>query len=932
MTASGDGRFVGRVNELTTLAEALREADGGRPGIVLVEGEPGIGKTALQRRFLEQHAEVAHLWVSGDEAEVSLALGLVDQLWAGLPPDIAPVRSSGDRGVPINGFTVGAELLTGLGRLEERGTLVVVVDDVHWTDSASAEALLFWLRRLREDCVLVLLAARPDGLALLGDSWARLIADPGRARRLRLGGLTAGDVRQLAVRSGQVVPPAAGERLREHTGGNPLYVVALLDELPAGALMDVGGELPAPHSYAATVLARVARLSAPARELVAAAAVLGTRSPVLLATAIAGLEPPFRALDEAVEEGLLTAAHRGGPQELAFPHPLVRAAVYDDLSPSRRGGLHLAAARLVARPAALAHRAAAAAGFDAELALDLAGIAAEEVSAGSARAAAEHLLWAGRLDPERGRAEDRLLRAVELLLLSGDVTGAHRHADAVRACAATAHQRFILGTLAASVGDLTRARKQLLGLVAELALPGEAPLFGRAAASLALVCGMLGAHSDAIRWATAAREVAGAVPTVDAIARQALSLALAASGLAAEATSLLAGQSASDSAPEPFGADLIMTRGVIRTWMDDVPGAADDLRAAIRWAQAGFPLTSVPYAYGALADAEYGVGAWADAITHAELAISLGHDLNHSWHLAHSHLVATCLYAARGEAEFAADSARGAREAAEGTPHPSGRAFSALAAGAVAWARADWRGVHEALLPMHDDTAGLPVGQPDIIRWLLLEAEAYLSTGRLDEAERALRRFRARSEALGRNGLEDRRLWGRLWQHRGDLPRARAVFDETFAETAKRPRPFRDALLSLEYGRLLIGAGERKSAVEPLSRSRALLIGLQARPFLAACNVALAACGVLTSEPGSDLDGLTSKEQVVARLVGKGMTNREVAAELYLTTKAIEYHLGNIFTKLGIRSRQQLTTEMAPEEGLASISGRRKPQPQPAEL
>ena len=136
------------------------------------------------------------------------------------------------------------------------------------------------MRRLRRDNILVLLASRPHSLARLGDSWSRLLAE--RARRIRLHGLTPPDLQPLArALLGLDLAPAARERLCEHTGGNPLYVRALLEELPASALADQSRALPASHSYAAIVLTRVAQLSHSAQDLVAAASVIGV--PFLLA-------------------------------------------------------------------------------------------------------------------------------------------------------------------------------------------------------------------------------------------------------------------------------------------------------------------------------------------------------------------------------------------------------------------------------------------------------------------------------------------------------------------------------------------------------------------------------------------------------------------------------------------------------------------------
>jgi DNA-binding NarL/FixJ family response regulator len=118
--------------------------------------------------------------------------------------------------------------------------------------------------------------------------------------------------------------------------------------------------------------------------------------------------------------------------------------------------------------------------------------------------------------------------------------------------------------------------------------------------------------------------------------------------------------------------------------------------------------------------------------------------------------------------------------------------------------------------------------------------------------------------------------------------------------------------LELSHGHFLHKTGSRRAAIEALRLARNLFESIGAPPFLERCNVELTACGMRRQSNGASDDyGLTAREQVVANLVASGKSNREVAAELYLSTKAIEYHLANIFTKVGIRSRHELASRIA---------------------
>jgi len=157
------------------------------------------------------------------------------------------------------------------------------------------------------------------------------------------------------------------------------------------------------------------------------------------------------------------------------------------------------------------------------------------------------------------------------------------------------------------------------------------------------------------------------------------------------------------------------------------------------------------------------------------------------------------------------------------------------------------------------------------------------------------------------------RLFGVLEHARGRLEQARAAFVEGEAAAEVAGSPFAHGILELAHGHFLHKTGSRRAAIAALRLGREAFERLGARPFLERCDAELAACGVRPQQDGADDDyGLTAREQVVARLVASGKSNREVAAELYLSSKAIEYHLANIFTKVGITSRHQLASRIDP--------------------
>src|SRR5262249_48391504 len=155
--------------------------------------------------------------------------------------------------------------------------VLVVVEDLHWADSGSREALLTMARRLDTESVAILLTSRPGGD---GEGWARLINDESRSSAIHLGPISEEQVGARANRLGIELTPAQATRLHSHTGGHPLYVKTLLTELTPAQLASATHELPAPRSLASATIAALAELPDDANRLVSALAVLGQRTPL----------------------------------------------------------------------------------------------------------------------------------------------------------------------------------------------------------------------------------------------------------------------------------------------------------------------------------------------------------------------------------------------------------------------------------------------------------------------------------------------------------------------------------------------------------------------------------------------------------------------------------------------------------------------------
>ena len=362
---------------------------------------------------------------------------------------------------------IGAALVEMLGGLQADGPIVMVIDDVHWGDVPSLQALGYALRRLRSSRVLALLSARADSTVRLPASLRRLVTAPPTAR-LRLRGLGVKELCMLSAALGAGGAVRAGaERLHEHTGGNPLHARALLEELPVGLLHHSAGPLPGSPVVRHAGARPAGRCPPGAEHLIAAAAVLGTSCPLALAGRLAEVTDPLEALEQAAAAHLLQDHPTAIERLVAFPDPLVRAAVYHNIGPARRAGLHARAARLVgSEPAALRHRVAAACGPDPGLAAEAAALAGQQAAAGSWTAAADNMLAAATLaatPTERGRS---VLKAIDYLLLAGGPAEATALADELATVARNARRDYVLGRPAVAAGrhadagpQLTRARQ-----------------------------------------------------------------------------------------------------------------------------------------------------------------------------------------------------------------------------------------------------------------------------------------------------------------------------------------------------------------------------------------------------------------------------------------------------------------------------------------
>jgi DNA-binding CsgD family transcriptional regulator len=895
---SAPAGFVGRQLELRMIEERLAAVRMGHPQVVLVEGEPGSGKSTLLSHFLGSVSDAVVVEVGGDEAEMLLSYGLVDQL----QPDAATEPG-------MDPMAVGARLLDLFDELQADGQVAVLaIDDLQWVDRPSARALLFALRRLRADKVLAVVSTRIGGLTDPG--WARFVAGDSRVTRIRLAGLSAGDLTELAGALGLGTLSARGaSRLAAHTEGNALYCRALLDEIGVVGLSAAGdGGLPAPRDLSAVILARVAALPPATQALLAAASVLGQHAPVVEIMSVAGSTDARDEVDAAVAAGLLSDGV--ATTELIFTHPLYRAAIYADLSPTTRRGLHARAARLVVGRARLAHRVAASLGPDEALAGELESSALAATAASDVDLAAWALEQAAALSPAMEERERRLLDAAVVLLNAADTTSAARVLASCRV--SSARRDALTGLLGVFTGS-PAAEGRLLAAWQSHDPRTEREIGARAATSLSNWMVISGRPDQALMWAdqAVAGTAAGSAPR--AMARAGQALAFAASGRSPEGLGVLDFLPVSGTEVAMSETDALIMRGMLRVYADDLPGAVADLTIAAARLRTGVPSTYPVPCLVHLSDAHFRRGDWDAAVTHAQLATAWAQRSDRPLDLARAHARAAHILACRGQWELAQEHVTASRAAAERFPLVLAVASATAAAVALASARGDIVGVLAATEPLRATTLLDVGGRPGIFNWRASEADALIGAGRLDDAASALAEFEAAipSTGLASADLALARCRGNLAAARGHAIQAEAAFAHAHVIAADVAMPFEHALVSLDDGRRLRAAGNRPAAVARLEAAHRMFSDLGAEPYARICATELAALQVTaaTDSPRALL-GLSRAELAVARLVATGMTNREVAGELFLSVKTVEYHLRNTYIKLDITSRRELTARL----------------------
>ncbi|SFC93494.1 regulatory protein, luxR family [Nocardioides terrae] len=897
----------GREREQAALADVVDRARSGHGSALLLQGQPGVGKSALLEHTIATTDGMVVLRTRGVESEAPLPFAALHRL---LRPTLShldriPTRQADALRAAFGESSddVGDRHLVFLGTLNllsavaEGEPVLAVVDDAHWLDDASAAALQFAGRRLEGEPIAIIFAVRDNETGQF---------DPRDLTLLSVGGVD--ETAAVALIADQVdTPVAEGVRaeLLEATGGNPLGLVELTRALSQAQL---SGAEPLPERLPLTAgverafLDRYRRLPEAAQTLLLLAAADDSGRVVTLTRAAARIGVGPEALDAAEESGLLNVGDGG---VLTLRHPLVRSAIYGAATSGRRRQAHRALADALAgtpdEDRRAWHLAASVDGPDEAVVAALDDAAERARRRGGHEAASSAWTRAAELtvDPQE--------RAVRLFAAAGASVAAGQPADGDRLARTALVDAIdpllrsdillLQGQIEWNTGSLDDGYR-IVCQAASTAAPHD-PERARILAMLAAALASFGARSvDAPDPATITSP-----PGADAGPEQRVAGWLL-QGFSAVlrdewATAADAFRRAWDTPIGPDAPPMLHHNLAIATMHlgdDDRAIALHDLQ--LQRARDASAVNMIEHALTRGAVSRIATGAWADAASYAEEAVLLDRNLALDELITFPLAQLAVIAALRGDPQ-APQRLQALEQALE--QHPPHGTIAGLVIGLSHWAAARQAGVAPARALHHLEQIKLPAA-----RWLsaIDRIETAVRADRRDLTEKSLEELRTFADGSGM-------AWAWAAVHHCEAILGGADAEEHFRQAldwhARSSRLPAKARTQLAFGEYLRRHRRRTDARVPLREALETFESLGATLWADRARQELRASGE-TARRGNDLVAteLTPSEAQIAALVRQGLSNKDVAGRLFVSPRTVDFHLRNIYTKLGITSRTEL--------------------------
>lgn len=899
--------LIGRRRECGRVDALLNEARRGTGGALVLSGEPGIGKTALLAWARGRGSDWTVLETRGIEGEGELAFaGLADLLRPLLSrlEAIPPLQAQALSGAlalapPVEGdrFAVAAGSLGLLAAAAAESPVLVLVDDAHWIDVASAETLRFVAHRLRRERVAMLVARRPEETSAF---------DARGLPELRVAGLSGRDAELLLRRHAakELATPVA-RHLVDEARGNPLALAEVAETLSVDQLRGIEplpDPLPAGRGLDAAFRRRLDALGEDVGDALVVAAAAGERLEAVHAALPAlGLGPG--QLQSAEAAGVVDTSDG----RLTWRHPLLRSVAYMLRSPTARRAAHRALADVLdeSSPGRAWHLAAATVGEDDAVAALLEGVAEDARLRRGHAAAGSAYERAGELSSDRETRARRFLEAARDHHTTGRTERARALLDAAGRETA---DPLLEADIAAQRGVVEmwggdgRGAQQLMTAAAARVVDRDP---GRAAGLLVgagLAAQMSGEVPPTLATARAAASLRTQVPVpLQRVIDHLLVNSLVLAGETDEAEALLEGllPTLDDQVHELQSA---ATLGHTLVWLERHEEARRVFERQRRDARSAGALGYLPFLEACLSELDFRTGDWNAAEAAARESVRLSEETRQENLLSFAFVTLARVEAGRGREDDCRGHAERALELAERLNAGSIVHYAWTALGLLELGTGDVEAAASRLSRLSDLVQSCGLREPGVLRWRPDLIEALALAGRADDARDELRTLEAEAAAT-------RRPWALATAARcrgmlagdDDL----SSFDEALTLHGS-DSPFERARTELRLGERLRRRRRPADAREPLRRAHAAFELLGATPWAERAAAELAAAGTHRRREPRPAVTLTPQELRIAALVAEGETNRSIGAALFLSPKTVAYHLSKVYDKLGVNSRAQL--------------------------
>lgn len=902
-------RLHGRQTEQREIDRLLARAREGRSAAIVLRGEAGIGKTALLDYAAAAADGMLVLRTAGIETEAELAFAglhlllrpVLDRI-DGLPgPQAAALRGALGLSEPgsQDRFLAGLAVLSLMSDLSEDRPVLCLIDDAHWLDRASADALLFTARRLEAEGVVMILAARPGPPPFATPGLRGLVLaplDPDQAARL------------LEERAGSLATALKGRLLAE-ADGNPLALV----ELAGAASEDTGpagmAPLPVSRSVRELLADQIARLGEPAATLLLLAAAEATGDLALVLSAAEMLGTGAEGLEAAERAGLIVVEQ----MTLIFRHPLIRAVAYHSAPLAVRQSAHRAiAAVLDGQPdpdgRRAWHLAAATSGRDEAVAAGLEQAAERSRARGGYAAVSAAYEQAAQLTPDNEARARRLLAAATAASDAGQIERAER---LVRQAQPLASDALLVAEIALlRAAQVTGDRRSR---IAELAAAVTVIADRHPERAFIMLCDALGA-APALTDPELSRMNRTLLRRLDKVPLPADSrLGLSYRAVIQRSRLYADGYPSADvdvirdclaeirRNPAKYPLPERISACLLAVWLGDHDALTEISAVLVTDCRRQGMLGWLPSALQGLAFAQIQRGEWAQARASAMEGLRL-QDMSQSQRTAFLAGTLAVLAAHTGDEDgcltWLEEYGRlGGAELVRENYRRFLFGLLDLSKGKFSDARGRLAELWDAWWKDTDEFVFLP----DLV-------EAAARCGNLDEARQALARFENWAN-----------LVGQPWAFSVACRCRALVSDAASAETHYRAavegypqegRPFEHARALLLYGEWLRRQRRRSEARAKLALAHDVFEDLGAACWLQRTAKELAAVGASPADsparPAGVLTLLTPQELQVVQLAAAGMSNRDIGAQMFLSPRTVGYHLYKAYPKLGVRSRSEL--------------------------